>query len=460
MKKVLLIAMMVVAISSIAQDFKKVSNLVLLNQIEPAKVELDKIMADPKAQSKPDGWFWKTKIYAYCYNNAALNSKYPNSQTIADEAYQKYVALDPSLKLLKTPEYSGQDAIFNLYAPSFNNGIATFNLKKWDSAYYYFSFATKYSDIIFQNKFNKNLNQAFDTTSILYAGYSAQNAQKPEAAVKNYSRLISNNIGGPTYIDIYKYCLINSIDNKDEASFKKYLDYSKAMYPKEDWEDYEINYFNKNYTLAEKSAMYDKEDAAGTLTEKKYLQYGDIFANMSKEDKESLDSLKQDEYLHKAADAFKKAFYKNNTDGISAFNVGVIYYNIFGNYDDKASQARRALQELNSNRVVEKDPKKKAISDSKFKLQADSLKNQRIALEKPMADVSDSSIFWLEKEISVLKDKTDKSREEKNCLNKSVDYLANIFSYKREKARGKDPKAYDEYDAKYKVYDGLHDTFK
>ncbi len=462
MKKILfsVIAFTTIVNAVKAQDFKKVSNAVLLNQIEFAKTELDKLMADPKAQAKPDGWFWKAKIYAYFYSKPELSAKYPQSQVIADEAYQKYVSLDASLKILKVPENIGQDLLFNLYAPSFNSGIGAFNAKNWDSAYYYFSFAAKYSDIIFQNKFSKNPNQAFDTTSILYAGYAAQNALKNNEATKNYDRLITSKIGGKNYIDIYKYCLINSINAKDETSFKKYLDASKAMYPQEDWEDYELNFFNKNYTLAEKTAMYDKEDATGTMSSKKYLQYGDVFANISKEDKENLDSVKQNEYLQKAAVAFKKAFYKNPSDGIAAYNAGVIYYNIFNLFDDKVSQSRRALQDLNTNRVVEKDPKKKIIADAKYKATVDSLKSARISFEKPMNDASDSSIAWLEIELAILKAKSDKIREEKNCLNKSVDYLANIYSFKRDKARGKDLKAFDLYDEKFKLYDNLHDSFK
>ena len=452
MKKFFLIATLGIALISNGQKFEKVSTSVLLKQYESAKGDLDKIMNDPKAQSKPDGWFWKATIYAYFYSDEGLRTKYPGSETIADEAFQKYIAIEPSLKLLK--DNNGQSMLFNLYAPSFNNGISTFNAKNWDSAYYYFSFAVKYSDVIFQNKFSKNQNQAFDTTSILYAGFAAQNAQKPALAVKDYDRLINSKVGGPTYIDIYKYCLINSINTKNDSAFKSYLSLSKAMYPNEDWEDYELTYFNKNYSLAEKAAMYDKEDASGSMSAKKYLQYGEIFANVSKEDKEKIDSAKQDEYLHKAADAFKKAFNKDN-DGISAYNAGIIYYNIFGIFDDKVSQAKRALQDLNSS--VEADPKKKA--SVQYKTQVDNLKSQRILYEKPMGEAGDSSIIWLEKAFTILKDKQDKSKEENNCLNKSVDYLSNIFIYKRDKARGKDPKAFDVYDAKFKLYDSLHDKF-
>ena len=458
MKKVLLIALVGITMMASAQKFDKVSASALLKQYENAKTELDKVMADPKAQAKADGWFWKTKIYAGFYNDPKLKAKFPGSEVIADEAFQKYKSLDPSLKILK--DNNGQEALFNLYAPSFNNGIATFNAKNWDSAYYYFSFAVRYSDLIFKNKFSTNVNQAFDTTSILYAGFAAQNSKNGDIAVKFYDRLISSKIGGANYLDVYKFCLLNSINTKNEADFKKYLALSKDMYPKEDWEDYEVSYFRKNYTIAEKAAMYDKDDAAGTLTANKYLHYGDIFANIPKEEKEGLDSAKINEYLQKSADAFKKSNLKNPTDGIAAFNAGVIYYDIFSLQDDNVSSVKRALQELNSNRIVEKDPKKKPASDAKFKVQADALKNKRIELEKPMLANADSSIIWLDKSFTILKEKTDKNGVEKNCLIKSIDYLSNIYIYKRDKYRGKDLKAFDENDAKFKFYDSLHDKYK
>ncbi len=457
MKQLFLVAMMFVIIGTNAQDFKKVSTAALIGQMEVAKTELDKVMTDPKAQAKPEGWFWKAKIFAHFYKDDALRSKYPKAGVIADEAYTKYSSLDPTLKVLK--DNQGQDVLFNLYSTAFNSGIASFNKKNWDSSLYYFSFSTKYADVIFPNKFSTNQNALFDTTSILYAGFAAQNAQKTTEAVKFYDRLITNKIGGASYIDIYKYVLMNAINTKDEAAFKKYLAATKSAYPKEDWEDYELTYFSKNYSLSDKSALYDKEDAAGNMSAKRYLEYGDIFANIPKEEKEKLDSAKQLEYLNKAADAFKKAYVKNPENGIAAFNAGIIYYNIFSILDDKTTAYKKALQELNSNRVFEKDPKKKAAADAKFKEQTDEIKKQRSLLEKPILAASDTCIEWLEKSYAVLKDKKDRSSIERNCLNKAVDFLSNVYLYKKDKSSGKDPKAYDVFDAKYKLYDGLHNKF-
>jgi len=460
MKKLLLLCSIAGVITTTqAQDyFKTVKNYATLGQMEGAKTELDKVMADPKAQAKPDGWMWKAKIYAAFFKDSALRYKYPHSEIAADEAFTKYMQQDTALKLMR--DMNATDAAFNIYAPAFNNGIRCFTAKLWDSAGYYFTYAVKYSDIIFQHKWGANTNIAFDTTSILYTGYSYQNAKKPEEAVKFYTRLADNHVKGEGYDDIYKYILVSYSNMKNKAQFDKYLALSKSLYPKENWEDYELDYMNKNTTLAEKAALYDKEDAAGTLSATKYLHFGDAFANLSKEEKAGLDSLKQDGYQRKAADAFKKASDRTPDDGIAPFNVGIIAYNQFGLYDDRMHDNIRRLQDMNTNHDVEKDPKKRPAAEAAFKKQLDSVRAINTAMEAPLMSSVEESITWLEKSYNILKDKANRTPLEKNCLNKTVDFLSNLYLYKRDKVRGKDPKKYDEFDAKYKVYDALHDKFK
>ena len=59
----------------------------------------------------------------------------------------------------------------------------------------------------------------------------------------------------------------------------------------------------------------------------------------------------------------------------------------------------------------------------------------------------------------LLKDKSGRTKTEKSVINKAVDFLANLYNYKMNKVRGKDPKAYDALEVKYKEYDALHDAF-
>lgn len=457
MKKLLLFAMFVAAIQLVhAQDFTKVKTSYLINKFEDAKTEIDKVMADPKAQAKAEGWFWKATIYASLINSKdpILAKKYASLSKDAEDAFKKYAEMDPTFVQVKE---KGAQGYFDMYSNSYNGGIKIFNDKKWEDAAKQFESAIYYIDLIIKNKWT-NANLAFDTSSVLYAGYAYQNATKPDNAVKYYRILADNKVSGKDYIDIYKFLAAHYTVTKNEELFKKYVAVGKELYPKESWEEFEIEFMDKNFTLTQKTAMYDNEDAAGTLSEIKYLQFGDLFVKAKNEEK-NMDSAKMRSYTLKAAEAFKKAFGKNPQNGIAAFNVGVIYYNIYGEYDDMFASNIRAMQALNADRVVEKDLKKKATADAKFKAQVDLIKQANAALEKPLAENLDVAVIWLEKTYTVLKDKPGRNNTEKGVLNKSVDFLANLYAYKRDRMRGKDAKAFDAFDAKYKEFDALHGKF-
>ncbi len=458
MKKLLLLAMFTVTAHMVfAQDLKKVQTSYLINRFEDAKTEVDKVMADSKQSGKPEAMYWKSKVYAAIFKDDKLREKYPNALKDADDAFQKYLAADPTMVEVKG---KGAEAFFDMYATSFKQGVNNFNTKKWDEAAGFFKVSVQYSDIIFKNKFS-NANIAFDTTSLLYLAYAYQNAGKPAEAAKFYSRLADNKVTGENYLDIYKFLANHYTITKDEANFKKYMAVGRELYPAYAWDEYDIDFMDQNMTLDQKTTLYDKEDAAGTLSEIKYLQFGDIFVNAHHKDK-TLDSTKERFYNVKAVDAYKKAFAKNAQNGIAAYNVGVIYYNFYGEFDDQYAANIRLMQGINSERAekpAEKDPKKKAAADALYKQKTDPIKKANADIEKPLMDNLDMSIEWLEKSYTILKVKATRTATEKSVINKAVDFLANLYAYKRDRNRGKDAKAFDAFDAKYKEYDALHAKF-
>jgi len=363
--------------------------------------------------------------------------------------------MDPTFNFVKEMGQDGPSGYFDLYQGSFADGVRNFNGKRWDSAAYYFSSAVNTYDLIYKNKWT-SAKTPFDTTSILYLGYALQNAQKPAEAVQQYTRLEDNKVADSSYLDMYRFTLNHYITTKNEPQFNKYLAVSKEAYPKEPWDDYEMEYLDKNLNLAEKTALYDKESAAGTLSEFKYLQFGDWFANVRTKEKE-LDSTQHAMYNLKAADAYQKAFVANNKNAIAAFNAGLIYYNNFADYSDKYSDNIRTLQQLNANKPpADKDPKKRPAQEAKFKEQTDAVKKLNVELEKPINENLETSINWLEKSVENLKGKSNLNRTEKMVFERSLDFLANLYEYKRDKVRGKDMKLFDIYDAKYKEYEGMH----
>ena len=459
MKKLLMIAFLFCATTTFAQDklFKNVMTMFTLpGQIEKAKGEIDKLLADPQNQSKAEGWLWKTRIYSELYFDSVMSKRFPGAGFTAFDAFKKYEALDPSYKMISDAGWRAADL---LYVAGFNAGKKFFEQKKWDSSYAYFVTSAYIGDLYVKKDLKKN-GAKFDTLTTIYTGYAAQNAKKDAEAVKYYTRLADNRIAGEDYKEIYPYILVFYANKKDAASFNKYLAISKELYPKGDWDDYEVDFLNKAYTLLQKVELYDKEDAAGTLTARKYLLFGQMFTEINKDDKATMDSTKIIFYQKKAVEAFKKAYTKDNSLGLAAFNAGVILYNDFGNYDDKFRACVKVLQELNSNKTLEKDPKKRPAAEAKFKEKVDAAKKANGETEKSMLAVGDMAIEWLEKSFVAMKDVPKKDNTTKTCLNRSVDYLANIYVYKRDRVRGKDIKAFDAYDAKYKLFDGLHGTFK
>jgi hypothetical protein len=461
MKKFLMLAMLVMAIQfTNAQDkqFDKINTVFILNKFEDAKTEIDKIMADPKGQAKAEGWLWKSRIYAEFYATEEGRAKYSEAGTISFDAFKKYESMDAEYKLLADSKVSWRPLDL-IYVTSFNQGRKYFEKKKWDSSFTTF-LVTEYLGEIICKKDLRKTGAKIDTISVLYTAYAAQNAKKESEAAKYYEKFADLKIAGDEYKDGYAYILVYAANTKNSEKFYKYLAIAKEVYPKGDWEDYEADFLNKNYTIAQKIELYDKEDAAGTLTARKYLLFGQMFSDATRDDKHTgLDSATHAKYDNKAKDAYIKAYNKDNTLGLAAFNAGVIFYNDFGVYEERYNNNRRALQELNSNKVVEKDPKKRPAAEAKFKEQADVLKKAMIDSEKPLLESVDNSIIWLEKAFTVLKAGDTKEKTIRNCLNSSVKWLANCFIYKREKVKGKDLKAYDAYDAKYKEYDALYNKF-
>jgi formylmethanofuran dehydrogenase subunit A len=71
----------------------------------------------------------------------------------------------------------------------------------------------------------------------------------------------------------------------------------------------------------------------------------------------------------------------------------------------------------------------------------------------------DQAIEWIENAFNIIKDKEILTRSEKNVAARSVDFLATLYTAKRDKNRA-NQKLYDELDAKFKKYDELHDKYQ
>ena len=352
---------------------------------------------------------------------------------------------------------NGQEPFFEVYIKSFKDGVATFGEKKWKEAAANFDRGVVLSDIIFSKGWSTN-KQPFDTTTLMYAGYSNQNAGNDDLTIKYYTRMINANMKAPDLLDMYKYVLIKAAEKKDKAMFDQYYTISEQNYPEEKWFEFRADYIDKNLTAEEKVASYEAQIAANTINETECQMYGDMF--MASRNVDGLSDDKANYFLDKAADAYMRAYKLNPTNFAAAFNVGISYYNQYTVLDDQFVNNIRALQQLNTNKpVAPKDPKKKLAFDAAFKAQQDSIKKLNLALDAPMKAKADQAIEWIENAFNIVKDKATLTKTEKNVAARSVDFLATLYAAKRDKNRT-NQKLYDELDAKFTKYDLLHDKYQ
>lgn len=457
MKKIIgLLSLVTLLQWSFAQDFKKVQGILMLKKYDAAKLEYDKIIAKNAAlENTPEGIYTKAVIYDGISKDSLLFKKFPTAFEMMRKALSDYMNTDTSYKFAKE---LGQEPFFTIYFKAFKDGVAGFTDKQWKQAATRFDEAVQFSDLIFSKSW-ANSKQKFDTTSIMYAGYAHQNAGNKEACSAYYKRLIDAKINSAEMMDAYRYLLVYYIDLKEKTNFDTYYKITQAAYPTENWFEYKSDYIDKHYSMEEKIASYNEMNADGSITEFASQMFGDMF--MAGKASEGVTIELSDSYLLKAQEAYQKAFSMNPSNFAAAFNVGISYYNQYTVFDDKLAENIRTLQSLNSNRPApSKDPKKKIVEDAKFKAQVDSVKKLNIALDIPISAKVNAAIEWIEKSYTILKVKEKFTKSEKNVISRSVDFLATLYSYKRDKSRGKDQKTYDEYDAKFNAFDQLHDKYQ
>lgn len=417
-----------------AQDYKKVRNALALAQVpgnagqtklEEAKAELDKVLADPKAAGNAETHLLKTEIYGTIAANDALKAKYPGADVEALQSLKKYLELEPSEAKIKEDKYVG---VNSAYSALFSSGVKYYNEKNWDSAFSKFKNVVELGDILTSRKWTTS---AFDTTSYLYAGVTAQNAKKNEEAAKYYGKIAERKIAGKDYEGIYDFLVKYYLNNNNQAEFTKYLALGKQAYPNNTlWSELEFANTTENAPLEDMVKKFEEADAAKTLNAKAYLDFGDYFVNNKKI--KDLDPSQKAPYVNMAFTAFSKAAELDTANGLSSYNAGITAYNLFEDASDSARKIKGVTAAIKA---------KRAVADK----QADS--------------AAIKGITWLEKSYNTLASKTERTNTEKNVVGKAADLLYNLYVYRRDRSKVLNPKDYDKFDNKAKYYDSMHGKF-
>jgi hypothetical protein len=236
MKKVILAAMgTVLLLGSAYAQFDDVKKFLMLQQYPMAKQSLDGLANKPKANTKPEYFLAKATVLSHLMKT----SKPPESTKMRDEsveAYRKYLELDPGNTGNLLGDNAYRDAPINYYVSYYQESIDLFNKEDFANSSSGFKNMVDWSDFLIKNKM---LNYTVDTAAVYLAGASHQNAKKYEEAAGYYARLADAGVGGPDYLNVYKFLMSHNFERGNIDAFQKYRQLGKKLYPKEEFFDYD-----------------------------------------------------------------------------------------------------------------------------------------------------------------------------------------------------------------------------
>lgn len=233
MRKLLLSTLFVAAIATAnAQNLDDVQEKISKGKWDEAKEKIDKILADPKNQSKANPWYYKGKIYSEL---ARLDSAgtMGNLSTEAFQAFKKYQELDAKNMLMTLDQNVGY---FQLYDMHYNRGIRNYNKKDYATAYNDFRNALNIEGYVVQKGFEYNGFKfpSLDTQLVNLTATAAYLAKKEDEAIPYYEKLAEARLKDKDYKEVYGLLADYYLKKKDPKA-DKYLQLGKELFPDESY---------------------------------------------------------------------------------------------------------------------------------------------------------------------------------------------------------------------------------
>lgn len=260
MKRIsLIIVLFSAAIFSKAQSLDDISKMMTANDLKGAKNAIDIYLSDPKNAAKPDGWYFKGRIYnSLSYDSAVTPEGKAAYKNTSYDAFKKTQQLDPQDVRLKLEYYK---SYLDLYFGFYDLGANLFNAKKYDDAFNAFTKALEIKDYILSKNYIYTEAKIYplDTALVLNAAIAATQAKKEDVAITYYKKLVDANVAGKGYEEVYEYLVSYYYTKDDQASLQPILAKAKMYYPNNDyWADLEIRAVGKTGDQAALFAKYEE----------------------------------------------------------------------------------------------------------------------------------------------------------------------------------------------------------
>ncbi len=235
MKKLLSVAILTLSVPVLtwSQTLESIKTFALLGQMDKAKTEIDKAANNPKVMGKPEAHILKTAIYASISMTDENRNKPTGNALVqeADASFEKYKSMDPEMKKMSEEDLYKNGPI-NIYYNYYNQGLADYNDKKWESAIPKLEKAISYSDLLISKTM---LTSPVDTNLLILTGFVAERANNVNAAVMVYRRLAEAKVTGADFEGVYQYLVRYYFTSKDLPNFEKMKTLGASLYPESDF---------------------------------------------------------------------------------------------------------------------------------------------------------------------------------------------------------------------------------
>lgn len=427
MKKLLLTAVLASTVLGLsAQNLEKIKNNVKNKKYTEAKDQIETFLANEKNAKNLEGWYTKAKIYSEIASDSTVSSTVPDAKAVAFESLKKYVELEEKgqFVLLQLDNYK---PIMDIYQGYFKAGAADYNANNFEPAHNNFKNCLEVSKYMESKKWS---NLTLDTTVVLYAGISAEKANKRDDAAIYYAQLADGKVNGEGMVEIYKWLVdYNYNQKKDTEAAKKYLALGKEVFPEDKfWAAYELDIARDG---GDKSELFKKyEDALAGDPSNTAIRYNyavELYSEGYKPEKKDRPS-NSAELISKAEAELKKVVAEKPDYAAAYLVLGQIQYN----------------------QGVDLNAENKAIRPPQGgKLKPEELKKKE-ELRGQIAQKFDAAIPYFEKVDELLGKEGKLKMEQKGYLKDAYDLLITIYDNKQ------NPEKLKVYEEKFNNVDKVH----
>jgi hypothetical protein len=327
MKRMFLSLLMAVVCSGLfAQSIDKAKELLKANKIAEAKEEIDKAMAIEKNQKNAEGWYYKVKIYNAIAVNEQLKAQYPDALIQSLDALKKYTQYDDKKQVLLAAD--GFKPVNEIYQGLFQQGASNYNAQKYKESLTDFTAAISAINFMYKQGWIK---QSMDTTSLLYAGISAEKINKRDTALIYYKTIADSgitSIGGNDMAEIYKWLADYYTRSADKAMAAKYTALGKSHYPKDIfYAELQLDQLRKTGPKDSLFATYEEVNKQFPDSAIYFFNYGLELYQYASDTSSGKRITNADEYIKKAQEKLNTSLKLNPNYPQTSLVLGQILYN-------------------------------------------------------------------------------------------------------------------------------------